>query len=554
MSEPAASITHEGESGSPESGLVLIPGLIAGRRWAALPASAQLARQVGDQLDDLRNLPGCTIIKENMVRTVYRLRLDGFPDLIVKHYRSRGLRDALKHLFRPTKAEAEWRAARRMAQAGISVPRMLALAVKRSGPLFQDAALVMEAIRDGRSPLDWVHRDPSARRQMLELIASLCARMHRNGIVHPDFHPGNVLATETGANVPELHVLDLHSVRFPFHIGMRTRVQSLAMVVEALQHALEHGELRHLCEHYAGSAGLDARSAGKLWDRVLCAARRSGTSRMSRRTVRCLKTSSGFVRERSGSRRIFRARAFPAARVTAAIDEHRTSMSAASANVIHRASKTAVSVTEDGLCVKEWLPRALCRSWPRTLVGASPGRTAWIAANGLIARGIAVPDPFALVEDLALRGSCYLITRYEGNARPVNDLAREAAAGNVAESEQKAMAAAIGGLVGRLHAQGVCHHDTTTKNFIAERTPQGWDVKLVDLDSVRFWRKLTAERRLEALSRLNDLPDGISHRVKLAFLKAYGRHCPRQIDARAAATIAAMTLQRSSARGFRPPE
>jgi len=368
---------------------VHIPEPIAGRRWTARAGCVELARCLAGKLDTLRSMPGCTIIKENTVRTVYRLQVDG-RELIVKHYRSRGLRDALKFLFVRTKARAEWRAARRMAEAGLLVPTMIAFAEKRTGPFFRDASLAMDLIPGVYSPLGLLQQGQPMRRSVLDRIAELVARMHRHRILHTDFHTGNLLARQRPDGSLELHVIDLHAVRFPVWLTIGDRAGCLALVVQSLTDLVPQEELEQMCRRYAQEAGLGDSAAERLWMQVHRRAARNDEQAIRRRVRHCLKNSSKFAVERTGGLKILRAKSALIVEIRRALREYRERQAGAAAPAF-------------GVTVQEW------RGWRRR----SHARAAWVSANGLAVRGLPAPGPVALVHETGFGGSSFLITKQQ---------------------------------------------------------------------------------------------------------------------------------------------
>jgi hypothetical protein len=237
----------------------------------------------------------------------------------------------------------------------------------------------------------------------------------------------------------------------------------------------------------------------------------------------------------------------------AALAEHRSHAESDDSMVVHRSRVGVVTRTSAGLCVKEWYGRG----WKDALRArpfGSKAMAAWRAARGFCDRGVGTPEPLAVIEEKGGCGSCYLVTRFHENARPLNRLARDMAAAPDSAAEQQAVARAVGLEVGKLHAAGVYHGDLSAKNFLVEQSNGGWKASIIDLDNVRFWRPLTRRRRLKSLSQLNDLPDGISLRGRIAFVRAYNACGSYTIGRRAMKEIARLTCARSAARDFRPPE
>ena len=500
-----------------------------GWRWSAHPDSTIVAREIAEKFDRIRSLPGCEVIKESFVRTVYRVPLGGDrPDLFIKHYRSRGLRDALKYLFVKNKARKEWEVAGRLSDAGINVPKMVAFGERRRGPLLKDACLVMEAIPDTRfiqayfSPSN-SRASRERRDSALAAIAELVAALHKRKIFHPDLHSGNFLFTTDSDGSPVLHLVDLHAVKFPRCFQRRHRVESLAVLMQTLLYFawIPPRHVRRTWDRYAAASSLDADESAVLLTDALVRMERIRRSKEKKRTMRCVGRSSRFVIERSGRQKIYRSRTISREEVLNALDEHRS----------RRPAGPDDTITSAGLRVRQW-PASGWRRWLR----GSTARRAWIAANGLAVRGIPTPEALAMVEE---KGACRLITRHDPARTPLCDVLPEVLD---SPAEQKKLARALADEVGKLHARGVHHADLSLGSFLVERRPEGWRALIADVENIEILRAPTAEERLAALAGLNTLPEGISPAARAAFVAQYNAHVAKGIDRQAMAKIEKISM------------
>jgi len=482
----------------PCAGAVRLPGLIAGRTWHARPDSADAARFIAANLDRLGSLPEAARVKGNPVRTVYRVAAPGGRDLVVKHYHSRGLRDALKHLFVRHKARAEWRAALRMERCGIPVPRMLAIGRKSTGPFFRDACLVMEAIPRSY-PAGMYATEAWSRERRSDVIrgmGALAAKLHASGVFHPDFHGGNVLAAENGHGSLDLYAIDLHAVRFPLRLGMRLRARSLAVLASALSSIIGDDRAREMLRSYAQAAGLDGAAAADLWRRTARERRRYDRRLLDGRARRCLRSSSKFTRERHGTMLIVRSRQFPLGQLLAAIGQD------------------GPGESPGGIRVELWPMRGLL-----TRLRPSPARRAWLTLNTVATLGIPAPEGLGLVEDRRSK-TCWLVTGPGPAMAPLADaLARPAPA-----ADSGSLAAALARTFARLHAAGVRHQGLAAGSIRAERRITGWAPGFSDVSAMALAPELSEAERAGLLLELARLPEAGRLHCKLTFLRVYRSH------------------------------
>jgi len=114
--------------------------------------------------------------------------------------------------------------------------------------------------------------------------------------------------------------------------------------------------------------------------------------------------------------------------------------------------------------------------------------------------------------------------------------------------EPEAVALALADLALRLHRRGVDHGDLKCTNVYLAGSPP-FAARLVDLEGVRFRRRLSDGARIEALAQLNaSLPDDVPAQARR---RAFARYCAGLPFARARSAVLAEIVAQSLARRHR---
>jgi Lipopolysaccharide kinase (Kdo/WaaP) family len=137
--------------------------------------------------------------------------------------------------------------------------------------------------------------------------------------------------------------------------------------------------------------------------------------------------------------------------------------------------------------------------------------------------GLAHPETLAFAERrrFGLVGESFLLTRFIDAAEPLPALMPELRAH---PAERRALAFALGALVGRLHAERLDHTDLKHSNFLITRERR---IVLLDLDSLARPRRPSWRRRVRALGQLEafatDLYPWLPRTDRARFLAGYFR-------------------------------
>ncbi|MFG0316185.1 MAG: lipopolysaccharide kinase InaA family protein [Planctomycetota bacterium JB042] len=503
---------------------------------------------------------GAEVLKENPRRSVYRLRI-GRSELVVKHYRERGLGDAVKGAFGRSRARTEREIAAALVDAGLPGPAPVAWARRAEGRLERWSALAMRAVRDAR-PLGGYLEDRFApgdgrtaeKRPWVEAAARLLGRLHRAGFDHRDFHGGNLLV-EGGASGDGrgLVVVDLHRVARSSRISSTRRVRALADLLHTLRFAVDAEETRAAVAAYLEEIGAprgeeDVARRTRLVEHAIA---RRETRRRRSRTRRCLRDGSEFRPIAAGGVRGYRRRGLPTDTLFEAIAAAREAIDDggdAARSIARRSSVAVVPAAGRSLAVKQYEGDGT-RSARGRLTRGRAGR-AYVAAHGLSVRGVPVP---AVVAWLRTPDRAFLVVDEVAGAVPLSAASFRLSPGGPDESRAAEAAAAVADLLVRLAASGANVNDLSPKNVLLQ-LPAGGAVRawLCDFDGVRLDRPPSRERWVRALGQLNDLDPAIGTRLRLAVLRRLAAHVPSLRARGTAREVARRTAARAS-RTLRAP-
>lgn len=476
------------------------------------------------------------VLRESPRRRLLRLRDSGAGDLLVKHFRlasgGHRRREAWKARLGRSPADREHRVLAALRARGVDVPAPLGLAVLPEG----DRLLVIPFLA-GTTLAEALRLPPSERRRTLAEFGALLARLHAAGYAHGDLHAENVLVTGTG---PVL--VDLQHARRLRGDGHRARE------LGELDYGLwKHAGLADRMRVRAAALGV-ARPFDAAARRTLRCVGEAAVDRASRhgrsRTRHALRPGNRVVALRLAQGTGMRSRDFPAEAAALALVAHAEAIAGRGAGVLKddgRSRVTDVRVAGRRLIVKQVLARGLARILADAVRGSAAHR-GWRGGHGLRARGIGAAEPLAFLEcrRAGLPLASWLVLEHLDPA--VDALAAAARA-------PEATLEALLRLVDRLHRRGVDHGDLKASHVFLDpeaAPPRAW---LIDLEAVRFRRRLTPPRRLAALAELNaSLPDSVPAALRR---DAFARYAAIHRFPSGAAAALGEVVRRSLARRHR---
>ncbi|MFC1834669.1 lipopolysaccharide kinase InaA family protein [Thermodesulfobacteriota bacterium] len=227
------------------------------------------------------------ILKNAPESAVTMVKLPTRPPVCVKEFRWRGLKYAVKGLFRPTQGVRTFRSGLQLAEKGIGVARPLALIRDSALGLTRSEWVVMEVIPDAleldryilkRSNEAWT---TSERRSLVMTLARFLGSMHAAGIFHSDLKTCNIMVTrdaealwqpETAAEEPDRQspdtaqptramprflLLDYDDVGFGRRVPMRKKIKNLVQVFLSTPLSIGGTDRMRFLREYGRHAGID---------------------------------------------------------------------------------------------------------------------------------------------------------------------------------------------------------------------------------------------------------------------------------------------------------
>lgn len=470
-------------------------------------------------------------------RRLFRLTTDAGDRLFVKQICRRSFR-AFRGAAEAAGLDAaarEWRALSTLHRAGVAVPEPIALGTLSNGDRVVATRFVEgSTLKDRLEEPDRCTR--SEHNAMLVAVGKLVHCFHVAGYIHRDLHWGNILIAKSGPVLLDLQAAlpasvafarrrDLghldYSVSQQLTISDRTRLRAAALGIEGRFGPAERRALRAV-----GEASIT-----------------SGRTHAASRTRRSLRPGRQYASIRFGLHRGLRRREVSerdVATVLAACDASRSDAGCQILKADARAQVSAVSAGNLSWIVKDyrnggWLRRAA------DLFRGSPARRAWLGGHGLLARGIGSARPLAFVERrrFGVPVASTIVLEDLRGLESADDCPTDWA-------DEREILAALSRLAIDLHRRGGIHGDLKASHVLLERAADGLNGRLIDLDGVRFRRRLSDRARIHSLAQLNaSLPDHISNAERLRAFGRYAAAIPFRGDTRRCLSeIVAISLAR----------
>jgi tRNA A-37 threonylcarbamoyl transferase component Bud32 len=525
-------------------------------RWETLPEwETLLFGPEGLRLEEWKGQGRAEVVKHGPHQTVYLVRLPQAA-VYVKHRRPNRPADVARHLVRASVARREWHKAAELARRGVPTVRPLAWQEGTRFGLVWDSFLVTEAIDPACSLEEYVSRLPqmpagdqrAARRRVIRGLARFTAAIHRAGVVHRDFHAGNILlgpdpcsaGGSTGASWP-MHLIDVPGVRFTKGgpLGWAASRQGLVMLNAGWWERTSRSERLRFWITYLGER-----------PDLVIPDRRAAIEGLELDTWRyARKIACRRDRRAMWINRDFAALAGPASRLHAVADLDEAELArmlndpedllwenlARPVKLGHTTLAVRGELDCGGRRVAVLYKRYRPRNWWKAFLARfrhSRAVRSWRGGHSLLLRGIATARPVAVCE---VRGGklprCgYLATEWIEGAENLHLYGWRLAALPSAERFRKAacLAERLGALVGRMHAWGVAHGDLKGSNLLVADAELGPVAYLIDADDVTVCRRLgrRQHRDLARLATSIQAHPWISGTLVARFIRAYRRQFP----------------------------
>ncbi len=482
--------------------------------------------------------------RELSSRTVTRLEPASpeLPALYFKEYRFPTFGERLKHLF-GSPAHREWRTALRISERGISTFTPLAVGTLRRFGLPAASWLVSREVDHARPLKDYLldreRRDDRSGWEAGKAVTCSLARfvreLHHSGVLHKDFHWGNILIDARDLSDIRWYLMDLHRIQLKRRLSDRDRITNLASLDTAFRDNFRKTErLRFLMEYAQGDERWE-KQLGHYSRRIENCSERMLHHIWDRKALRCTKVNRYFASVSSPACRGLLSRAFSSPKIITLLQDPGQAFSAPGRRMIKNSNTTSscilpamIAGDAAGIFFKRYNYQSALYAL-KYLVRASRGKRTWKAAHALLARGVPTPEPVAYGEKRRgrmLRES-FFVTRAIAHAIPLSALLAEAGPGarEGYTFDRAAFIRRAALLVRMMHERGIWHRDLKAGNILVEPIPGGgMQLYLTDLDGIRVKDTVRRAERIRDLARLNRsliASPALSVRDRHRFLQCY---------------------------------
>lgn len=502
-----------------------------GRVWHLSPEGQALFGASGPDFDSWLADGSAAVVKSGPHRTVYRVRLASGA-VYLKHCRINGSRAWAREVLRVPKARLEFENAARLRALGIGAAVPLAWGTpdtRRPGQSY----LITRDLAPAVPFPEFVEAEqlaPAERRELARALGAFVARLHENGVAHPDPHAGNVLVARGDGFAFSL--LDVHAIRFGPPLSWAASRANLVLFNRWFQTRTSRTDrLRFWRGYLAARRALvpPDRAATGLEAATLASNRRFWAARTARyrgthRTVRTV---------RAGRVRGLAVRDLPAEFLNTLVANPDALFARPGTKLLKQCvSSTVAEVvmpTPDGprtVILKRVNPRSVLDGL-KNLFRSSGARRSWLLGHGLCERWLPTPRPLAVLHRYRagfLPATGYLLTEKVPDALGLPEAVQACRDPHTL----RAWAEKLARVIRAMHDRGVSHRDLKAPNILLEGAatdPAGAAPVLIDLVGVRASSAAVPfPRCAKELARLNAsflaMPH-VTRSERLRFLRAY---------------------------------
>jgi len=464
---------------------------------------------------------GGEVIKESRLRWAMILTLPNGRRIFFKKDKTKGWFESLKFLVLPSKARKEWFIAHQLEKKNLNIPKPLGWMERVHRGLVKESYYISEAIGSGVSLAE--NADILRDESVLAELAKTVKKIHDSGLFHRDLHAGNFLW-----NGESIFLTDLHRTRILRSLSLNQRLWNLSHLFHSLRSIWGETDQIRFFKKYFGEEPILYEKIEEYLQKVHSWMDHLQKRQWQSRTKRCLKESTEFsIKKERGV--LYRHRKdFPLGHLKEVVEEHRRFVKERPLMLVKNSSEITISILKDGennLCVKQFRYPHI---WDRMKeqFRHSKGLKAWIAANGLRARGIPSLKPLALVEKRnwsGLKESYFLLETFEND----EELDRYILKGFSHHWEKRLFIKTFAQWLSNFHKMGLYHQDMKTCNILVSKTEETWNFRLLDLEDVRLNERVDERRLLKNFLQLNTSTPRIMTRMdRLRFFREYIRLNP----------------------------
>ncbi|MGD0915468.1 MAG: lipopolysaccharide kinase InaA family protein [Thermodesulfobacteriota bacterium] len=464
---------------------------------------------------------GGSVIKESRLRWAAMFTLPNEQRIFLKRDRTKGWLESLKYVFSPSKGKKEWFMAHQLKERNLSIPEPFGWMEKIRWGFVKESYYLSEAIGSGTSLID----DPLklGESSSIDELAKIVRKIHDSGLFHEDLHAGNFLW-----DGQTLFLTDLHRGKIIRSLSLNQRRWNLSQLFHSLRSVWsERDRLRFLKTYFEGDP-IYFQKREDWVQKIDSLMKRLQRRQWKSRAKRCLKESTEFSIEKEKGVRYYHRRDFSLVHLKRMVEEHLRWIEEKPSSLAKYSSEVMVSILKDGekrISVKQFrYPH--CWDVFKEHFRRSKGLRAWLAGNGLRARGIPSLLPLAFVERKNWLGliETFLVMEAHEMSR---ELDRYILEGFRDVREKRRFIKTFARWLSHFHRMNLYHRDMKTCNILISENGETWDFHLLDLEDVRLGKRVGEKDVFRNLLQLNtSIPNTISRRDRLRFFRDYTRFHP----------------------------
>jgi tRNA A-37 threonylcarbamoyl transferase component Bud32 len=483
--------------------------------WKRLPSTF-----FDDPFSSIQEMEGKGM-KESKWRRSGIFSLSNGRRVFLKRDKTKGSAESVKYLFVPSKGKKEFLIASKLESWNLNVPKPLGWMERVRKGWVRESYYLSEAIGTGASFLD--DDEKSKEPSSLVELAKTVRKFQNTGLFHQDLHGGNFLWEGDS-----IFVTDLHRARIIPSLTLSQRLLNLAHLFHSLRSKWGEEEQLQFLDHYFEGISDRARKREILFQKIYPVMNHLQKRQWRSRTKRCLKESSEFTVQSERGVHYFHRKDFPLDHLKKAMEKHRDMVRKNPSSLIKDSPEVVVSIFHhegERVCLKQF---CYPHFWGRMKehFRFSKGRKAWVAANGLRARGLSSLKPLAFVERkdwLGLKES-FLLTEALAEDQEMD---RYLLKGFENLHEKRSFIIAFARWLGGLHQKSLYHRDMKTCNILVTKKGETWNFHLLDFEDLLMDARVNRNRLFRNFLQLNtSTPEVITKVDRIRFFKEYLRLNP----------------------------
>lgn len=464
---------------------------------------------------------GGEVIKDSRRRWAAIFTLQNGEKIFLKRDQTKGWIESLKYFFLPSKGRREWFITYQIQKRNLNIPKPLGWMERVHWGLVNESYYLSEAVGSGVSILE----DPKKLGEefYIDILAKTVRKIHVAGLLHKDFHAGNVLWSGRS-----LFLTDLHRARVIRALSLNQRLWNLSHLFHSLRSTWGEQDQIQFINKYFEKEPVYFQKREECLRKIHIWMDRLQKRQWRSRTRRCLKESTNFSIKKGDGINYYHRRDFSLDQLKKVLEEHDHVVKEKPSALVKNSPEVKVSIMNEGenkVCVKQVrYPHFL--DILKNYFRRSKGLKAWVAGNGLNTRGIPSLKPLALMERrdwLGLRESFFLVETLENS----QELDRYICDGFENFKKKRLFIKAFARWFSYFHKKDLYHKDMKTCNVLVSENGEDWDFRLLDLEDIRLDEKVNEKKIFRNFLQLNtSTPKIITRADRFRFFREYLRLNP----------------------------